>query len=293
MTSAKPGESAKTIAILGASPLALRFAVNATLRGVQVKLLSDELDSVQQGLQTVASWLEQSVHDETLHSDTRGSVLQNIEIGCGLERLRNAEWTLMTPSFLGDDMQKAEETLSVIEAMAPADTPVLIQITKADSCELLRDIAPNPARLVALYALLGDFLPSGLEVCAVEPESPILNRAVAGLEALGFTTLEFQADEPTPLQRLFSATLEQACGVLKDDPSDIAALDRFFTIAPLSNMGPFQAADLIGFHAVLEGLQTMQPNGQAQRVLEQYIAAGWPGYAGGRGFYDYSETKNG
>ena len=284
------GVNNETFGIIGSNTFSLKLAMHLSMRGHEVRLVDDTIDAVQSGLQTIAGWAEKNRTAGLIGHEDEGALLQNIEIGCAIERLAGVTMVVFgTPVEAGSNTRQ-EEQFRLLEAVVPPETPILARLHNLGSTGKLLDWVPNRDRVVPFATLLDDFVPATWELWDEGGyRHDALNVSEQILHMAGFRSIRFQGGTTSHLRVLFLRTLSNCCELLIGSEDDVDVIDFAFPISVI-NQGPFITADLIGLERVLE-LNDEAGEVMTRRSLQfiaSYLRTDRTGYRSGEGFYLYN-----
>lgn len=284
------GDQKAPFGIIGSNTFSLKLAMHLASKGHIVRIVDDTIETVQAGLQSIAGWAEANRNEGILDHNQEGQLLQNIEIGCAVERLAGVQMVFFGNPIHPGRNPRHEEQFRLLEAVVPPETPILARLADLRSTGRLLDWVPNRSRVVPFATILDDTLPATWELWdAGDGRNEALVTCEHILHLSGFRSIRFQGGKTSPLRILFLRTLSNCCDMLMRGEEDVDAIDFAFPVS-IINQGPFLTADLIGLERVLElndDAGEVMTRGSLQLVAS-YLRTDRTGFSSGEGFYLYS-----
>lgn len=281
------------IGILGAGPAGKSLATRFAELGVTVTLIDDKLARAQDALHRIAASLNQRIDGEGVSTAPQGALLQRIQIGSGIERLRGQDLVIETIGLDNVERKVHAESLQQLEGIVERGTPIASVVNDARQAEELAVLAPDPSRVVPIHIMLPEFRLSVLQVVSAPQVSrDSLVKATRLLTSFNLSVIGTPTRPCFVVDRLFVALVNEACLMLEQGQSDIEEIDRVLKIATVHNLGPLRIADLIGLDYLVKVADSLAETSGDSRyrpapLLRSYVDSRLLGRRTGRGFYLY------
>ncbi|SDY61540.1 3-hydroxyacyl-CoA dehydrogenase [Modestobacter sp. DSM 44400] len=283
-----------TVAVLGAGTMGAGIALVAA-RGGHRTLLRDVSDeTVQRGLDTVASFLRRSQSLGKLTQEQADAAIANLSGTTDLQDVAPADVVI---EAVFEDLELKKSLLAELDDVVSRDT-LFHTNTSTLSVTSIASGSRHPERVVGTHYCNPAQLMKLVEVAeGRHTAAEATRRSLEFLDSVGKTTV-ITKDRPGFILNRFLIPWENNCiRALEAGLGTVESIDRAVVGALRHPMGPFQLLDVVGLDvhkAVSMRLyeQLREPRFAPPPLVDRMIAAGDLGRKTGRGFYTYDSTRS-
>jgi len=283
-------EAVATVGVIGAGQMGGGIAQVFAQTGYTVRLLDQDRESLDAGVEKVRRNLDRGVERGRLDAGERDAALARIQP------------TLDYAAF--GDCDLVIEAATEDEAIKRAILKALVPHLRADAVVATNTSSISITRLAAVTDRPGRFM--GMHFMNPVPAMRLVEliRGIATEDAAFrvVRTLALKLDK-TPavaedfpafiVNRILLPMINEAVYVLYEGVGGVESIDTAMKLGANHPMGPLELADFIGLDTCLAVMHVLH-NGLADSkyrpcpLLVKYCEAGWYGRKVGRGFYDHT-----
>ncbi len=263
--------------------------------GYEVALIDISAESLQKGLDTIASNLDRQVKKEVLTLEQKASTLSRIKTFTSMqEGVADADLVIEAATENIELKQKIFKDLDAFckpSAILSSNTSS-ISITKMGSATKRPDKVigmhfMNPVPLMKLVEVIRGYATSD-EVTAIIMELSV---------KIGKIPVEVNDYPGFISNRILMPMINEAIYSLYEGVAGVSEIDDVMKLGMSHPMGPLQLADFIGLDICLSILNVLQsgfgnPKYAPCPLLVNMVEAGHKGVKSGQGFYDWSDKTN-
>lgn len=286
MTSPRPEESGRPIAVLGAGTLGRRIALMFASGGGTVRLC--DLDASQRA--DAAAFVEAELPG--VLAAVEGSTPAALELTADLAEAVDGAWLVV--ESLPERLEVKIPVFGELDRAAPSDAILATNSSSYPSSRMIKEVS-RPERVLNMHFFMPPVSTAvELMTCGHTDES-VFERLTAALPRFGLTPYRAQTESLGFIHnRIWAAIKREALMVLDEGVADPATIDALYKQVLGARRGPFEAMDRVGLDVVLDIEENYAahrdgiPDGPRE-LLKRYLAEGRLGMKSGRGFYDYEE----
>jgi 3-hydroxybutyryl-CoA dehydrogenase len=281
----------QTIGIVGAGRMGSGIAHVAALAGYEVVLTDIDVDTLEQGLASIARNLDRQIRRGTIEADRRGPVLARIRTSTHVKD--HAASQLIVESAEEDRAIKAE-IFRHLDRVCPGSS-ILASNTSSISITRLAAVTTRPERVVGMHFMNPAPIMRLVEVVRGLDTSEETIEVVADVaRTMGKTPVECHDRPGFVSNRLLMPMINEAMFAVEEHVATPEAIDEIMTLGMNHPMGPLALADLIGLDNCLSVMRTLHdelgdPKYRPCPLLIRMVDAGRLGRKTGRGFFTYTE----
>ena len=285
----------KKIAVIGSGTMGNGICHTFAQNGYEVALIDISAESLQKGLDTIASNLDRQVKKEVLTLEQKASTLSRIKTFTSMqEGVADADLVIEAATENIELKQKIFKDLDAFckpSAILSSNTSS-ISITKMGSATKRPDKVigmhfMNPVPLMKLVEVIRGYATSD-EVTAIIMELSV---------KIGKIPVEVNDYPGFISNRILMPMINEAIYSLYEGVAGVSEIDDVMKLGMSHPMGPLQLADFIGLDICLSILNVLQsgfgnPKYAPCPLLVNMVEAGHKGVKSGQGFYDWSDKTN-
>src|SRR6476620_5429475 len=284
----------KNIAVIGAGTMGNGIAHTFAQSGFNVKLIDVSEKSLDKGMATIASNLDQMVAKGTLSEDEKLKTIANI-----------ITYTDLKDGVVGADLvveaatENVDLKLSIFRQLnefCSHDT-ILATNTSSISITQIGAVVSHPERVIGMHFINPVPIMKLVEIINGYNTAPEVTKTIMELSVkLGKTPVEVNDYPGFVANRILMPMINEAIETLYNKVAGVYEIDTVMKLGMGQPMGPLQLADFIGLDVCLAILNVMydgfkNPKYAPCPLLVNMVRAGKLGVKSGEGFYDYSESK--
>ncbi len=281
----------KVFGVIGAGQMGSGIAQVAAANGYQVRLLDASVELADKGKTQVAKQLQRDVDKERLSADERSAILARIEVGGDYSLLADTDITVEAAT---ENLDVKSDIFRRADAVMKDDA-ILASNTSSISLTKLAAVTGRPERVVGMHFMNPVPRMKLVEIVrALQTSDETYQTTYALGESLGKVLVTTKDMPGFIVNRMLIPFLNEACFALQEGLGTMEDIDAAAKLGLNHPMGPFELADLIGLDTVLYIGEVLHrefgdDKYRPPAILRNYVAAGWLGRKGGRGFYHYDE----
>jgi 3-hydroxybutyryl-CoA dehydrogenase len=261
----------------------------AAQAGLHVTLVDAALDFAQAGTAKIKKTLDRLVERGKLEAAARDATVEKIRAAGGLRDLAECDVVIEAAP------EREEMKLGIFKTLGELcnDDAILASNTSSISITKLATASRRPDRVIGMHFMNPVPVMKLVEIVRGLPTSDATNATVTALaHKFGKTTIGARDIPGFIVNRMLIPLLNEACYGLYEGLGTAADIDTGVKLGLNHPMGPLELADLIGLDTCLAIAEVLHRELGDDKyrpcpLLRQYVAAGWLGRKGGRGFYEY------
>jgi 3-hydroxybutyryl-CoA dehydrogenase len=284
----------KDIAVIGAGTMGNGIAHAFAQSGFNVKLIDVSEQSLDKGMNTIASNLDRMVAKGTITNDDKMTTIGNIITYTDIEDgVINVDLVVEAATENVDLKLKIFRDLDKFcdERTVLATNTSSISITQIAAVTKRQDKVigmhfMNPVPIMKLVEIIRGYNTS----------DEVTDNIMSLSEQLGKVPVEVNDYPGFVANRILMPMINEAIETLYNGVAGVYEIDTVMKLGMAHPMGPLQLADFIGLDVCLSILNVMHdgfknPKYAPCPLLVNMVRAGKLGVKSGEGFYDYSERK--
>jgi 3-hydroxybutyryl-CoA dehydrogenase len=282
--------SIERVTVIGAGTMGNGIAHVAALNGCAVQISDVDEGVLERALATISRNLGRQVDKGRVTAEEKDRALARITAGTSLE-----EAAASADLVIEAAPERADLKYGIFEALdecAP-HSAVLASNTSSISITSIAARTKRPESVIGMHFMNPVPVMKLVEVIRGLATSDATTSAVlAFAEELGKTPVEVNDFPGFVSNRVLMPMINEAIFCLMEGVGEAEAIDTVMKLGMNHPMGPLALADLIGLDTCLNILEVLHRELGDDRyrpcpLLRKYVAAGWLGRKGGRGFYTY------
>lgn len=281
----------KVFGVIGAGQMGRGIAQVAATSGFDVRLLDASDDLANRGKDGIAKGLQRDVDKERLAPAERDAILARIHPSGDYASLGDTDITVEAATeaieIKSKIFRKADEAMK--------EGAILASNTSSISLTKLAAVTGRPDRVIGMHFMNPVPRMKLVEIVrALQTSDETFQSTFALGEVMGKVLVTTKDMPGFIVNRMLIPFLNEACFALQEGLGTIEDIDAAAKLGLNHPMGPFELADLIGLDTVLFIGEVLHrefgdDKYRPPAILRNYVAAGWTGRKGGRGFYHYDD----
>lgn len=280
----------KTIGVVGAGAMGSGIANVFAQNGYQVVLRDINDESIENGYQRIAGFLDNSVKREKLTVDEKEAILGRIKTTTDLKDLADVD--VVVEAIL-EDMELKQSVFKELEGIVREDT-LLTTNTSSMSITEIASVLDKPSRVAGMHFFNPPQLMKLVEVIrGYETSDETITTLKTLSEKIGKEVVEVKKDTPGFIvNRIMIPQFIEAIKLLEEGVASKEDIDKAMRYGLNHPMGAFELQDYAGVdigYLVMEHFQKELADNKwaPPQLLKSMMRAGHIGKKAGKGFYDY------
>jgi len=284
----------KNIAVIGAGTMGNGIAHTFAQSGFTVKLIDVSEQSLDKGMNTIATNLDRMVAKGTISEEDKLKTIGNI-----------ITYTDIKDGVVGVDLvveaatENVDLKLLIFKQLNEACSHDTILATNTSSISITQigAVVKYPERVIGMHFMNPVPIMKLVEIIRGYNTSAEVTKTIMELSVkLGKTPVEVNDYPGFVANRILMPMINEAIETLYNKVAGVYEIDTVMKLGMGQPMGPLQLADFIGLDVCLAILNVMHdgfknPKYAPCPLLVNMVRAGKLGIKSGEGFYDYSESK--
>jgi 3-hydroxybutyryl-CoA dehydrogenase len=286
-----------TIGVVGAGTMGAGIAQLACMAGARTLLHDPISEALTHGLEQIRRNLERGAERGRWSAEDAAAAATRLERADSLEQLAHCELVIEAAP---ERLELKRELFSRLSNDVVSDECVLATNTSSLLVTAIASAANRPERVVGMHFFNPAPLMRLLEVVAGADSSPAaLEVARSAGEAMGKVVIEAVDGPGFLVNRCSRPFLLEAQKLLLERIATLEEIDRICRMGGGFRMGPFELSDLVGVDVGLDVARSFfeqsfgEPRWRPSPIAVKTVAAGRTGRKSKRGYYDYSDGKDG
>lgn len=277
--------------VVGAGQMGRGIAQVAAAAGYQVRLVDAKLEFAEKGKARIERALGRLVSKERMTAEDAEALLGRIHPAGEFGAFTDAD--IVVEAATEELSVKQEIFRQADEAMK--DGAILASNTSSISLTKLAAATKRPELVIGMHFMNPVPLMKLVEIVrALQTNDETYQAVCAASEKMGKIFVSTKDMPGFIVNRMLIPFLNEACFALQEGLGTAEDIDTAAKLGLNHPMGPFELADLIGLDTVLYIAEVLHrefgdDKYRPPAILRNYVAAGWIGRKGGRGFYNYDE----
>ena len=285
------------IGVVGAGTMGSGIAQVAAFHGHQVYLCDMERSSLERAVRNIEKSLGRIVRkmDAPDQDGLSGRTLQLIETGTEREVLAESDFVI---EAVFEDFTIKQEVFRQLDRIC-REGVVLASNTSSISITRLAACTGRPEAVVGMHFMNPVPVMRLVEIIrGLESSDSTLQKTRDLTLNLDKVPVEVKDFPGFVANRVLLPMLNEAMFVVMEGIAEVEAVDQVMKLGMNHPLGPLQLADLIGLDVCLDILNVLFEGYRDSKyrpcpLLQQMVDAGRLGRKSGRGFYEYSDRKEG
>jgi 3-hydroxybutyryl-CoA dehydrogenase len=277
------------MAVIGAGQMGSGIAQVAAQAGVEVVVADASPELAKRSVEKLGGTLAKLVEKGKLAAADRDAVASRIRAARTIEDCAGADLAIEA-IVENEDVKK--EIFRKLDALLRPEA-ILASNTSSISITALAAATKRPDRFVGMHFMNPPPVMQLIEIIrALQTSDATYSAVVALAKRFGKTTVTSKDSPGFIVNRILIPLLNEACFALQEGLASPEDIDTAVKLGLNHPMGPLTLADFIGLDTCLYIAEVLhrelgEDKYRPAPLLRQYVAAGWVGRKGGRGFYRY------
>jgi len=284
----------KDIAVIGAGTMGNGIAHAFAQSGFNVKLIDVSEQSLDKGMNTIASNLDRMVAKGTITNDDKMKTIGNIITYTDIE-----DGVINVDLVVEAATENVDLKLKIFRDLDKFcdERTVLATNTSSISITQIAAVTKRQDKVIGMHFMNPVPIMKLVEIIRGYNTSDEVTKKIMSLsEQLGKVPVEVNDYPGFVANRILMPMINEAIETLYNGVAGVYEIDTVMKLGMAHPMGPLQLADFIGLDVCLSILNVMHdgfknPKYAPCPLLVNMVRAGKLGVKSGEGFYDYSESK--
>jgi 3-hydroxybutyryl-CoA dehydrogenase len=277
------------VGIIGAGTMGFQIALRCATFGIETRLFSLPIETVDQVMQKSRAWLSERVKANTLSAPEAEVALSRLHPCSSLEQcVANSELVI---EVVPEVIELKREVFSEIDRSAPPSALIATGSSSIPSSRIA-SATRRPDQILNLhFPHVRDGVP--VEVMGnAETSSETLTKGAQFVQSLGMLPIPVKREiMGFGMNTIWHEIKKTALRVVAEGVLDFEDIDRAWLLV-FGPLPPFAHMDLVGLDVVRDiEMQYYRASGDERdkppKFLEEWVAQGRVGVKSGRGFYSY------
>jgi 3-hydroxybutyryl-CoA dehydrogenase len=284
----------KDIAVIGAGTMGNGIAHAFAQSGFNVKLIDVSEQSLDKGMNTIASNLDRMVAKGTITNDDKMKTIGNIITYTDIE-----DGVINVDLVVEAATENVDLKLKIFRDLDKFcdERTVLATNTSSISITQIAAVTKRQDKVIGMHFMNPVPIMKLVEIIRGYNTSDEVTKKIMSLsEQLGKVPVEVNDYPGFVANRILMPMINEAIETLYNGVAGVYEIDTVMKLGMAHPMGPLQLADFIGLDVCLSILNVMHdgfknPKYAPCPLLVNMVRAGKLGVKSGEGFYDYSASK--
>jgi 3-hydroxybutyryl-CoA dehydrogenase len=284
----------KDIAVIGAGTMGNGIAHAFAQSGFNVKLIDVSEQSLDKGMNTIASNLDRMVAKGTITNEDKMKTIGNIITYTDIE-----DGVINVDLVVEAATENVDLKLKIFRELDKFcdERTVLATNTSSISITQIAAVTKRQDKVIGMHFMNPVPIMKLVEIIRGYNTSDEVTKKIMSLsEQLGKVPVEVNDYPGFVANRILMPMINEAIETLYNGVAGVYEIDTVMKLGMAHPMGPLQLADFIGLDVCLSILNVMHdgfknPKYAPCPLLVNMVRAGKLGVKSGEGFYDYSESK--
>jgi 3-hydroxybutyryl-CoA dehydrogenase len=277
------------VVVIGAGQMGNGIAHVFAQSGFPVTMIDIADAAVQRGRSTIEKNLDRQLKKGAIDAAARDATLARIATSTDVGAAADASIVVEAAT---ENTALKFQLFADLDRIAPPST-ILATNTSSISITKIAAQTKRPELVIGMHFMNPVPVMQLVEVIRGLATSDATTARVTSLaKSLGKTPVEANDYPGFIANRILLPMINEACFAVMEGVGTVEAVDQVMKLGMNHPMGPLQLADFIGLDTCVAILEVLHdglgdPKYRPCPLLKKYVAAGWVGKKGGRGFYKY------